>query len=129
MSNEMKFTNIEQQSLMVAGVCVPISECTGTGDYDALLREAIRVALRMDYESDDYDKLYDRIRDLMDAYLDSPEGQDPVRHLMARVVACIADVIPQSVRETLIANPGIHTDPQVIQRMHDSLFKGKLRTD
>ena len=36
----------DKQTPMVAGVCVPIDD--GAGDYDELLREALRVALRID---------------------------------------------------------------------------------
>jgi hypothetical protein len=97
MSN--KFTSYRQQSRMVAGVCVP------DDDYDALLREAVRVALRMGTNPtrDDWDDLYDRIRGLMDAYFHSPEGRGAdASMLMCRLAACIADVIPRSVRKTLI---------------------------
>jgi hypothetical protein len=54
---------------------VPISE--GVGDYDELLREAVRVALRkeMNPGCDDRDDLYECIRRLMDAYIPSPEGE------------------------------------------------------
>jgi hypothetical protein len=65
-------------------------------DYDEILREAIRVALRTNISADDdWDDLYTRIRQLMTAYIASPEGQgeDP-SVLMARLAACIADVVP-----------------------------------
>src|SRR5215471_9178137 len=59
--SKIKFSDYEaKQSRMVEGVCVPIF---GTvGDYDELLREAVRVALRMDMNPtrDDWDDLYDR---------------------------------------------------------------------
>jgi hypothetical protein len=85
---------------MVAGVCVPIYG--GGPDYDELLRESIRVALRMDTNPthDDFDDLYNRIRALMDAYLHSPEGQgEDVCTLMTRLAACVADVIPVEERK------------------------------
>ena len=46
-------------------------------DYDELLREAVRVALRMDVNParDDFDDLYGRIGRLMAAYIASPEGE------------------------------------------------------
>lgn len=74
--SKIRFANQTQQSRMVAGVCVPILD-DGSGDYDELLREAIRVALRMDTNPthDDWHDLYDRIRALMDAYIASPEGR------------------------------------------------------
>ena len=73
--SKMKFNNYQvTQSRVVEGVCVPISQ--GVGDYDELLREAVRVALRMDMSPsrDDWDDLYDRIRRLVSAYIASPEG-------------------------------------------------------
>jgi len=52
----MKFTGIQRQSRMVAGLCVP------DGDYDELLREALRVALGItDPCDDDFVERYDRI--------------------------------------------------------------------
>jgi hypothetical protein len=100
MSSKTKFTCYRQQSRVVAGVCVSIDQ-NGLADYDELLREAVRVALRMntDPTRDDWDDLYDRIRDLMDAYIHSPEGAgEDASTLMCRLAACIADVIPRSVR-------------------------------
>jgi hypothetical protein len=95
---KLRFTNYNQQSRMVAGVCVP------DGDYDELLREAVRIALRTDMNPthDDWDDLYDRIRGLMDAYIHSPEGagQD-TSALMSRLAACVADVVPLSVRRMM----------------------------
>jgi hypothetical protein len=93
--------NKTQQSRMVAGVSVRISD-DGAGDYDELLREAIRVALRMGTNPahDDWPELYDRIRELIDAYIRSPEGtcldgtEAPTSMLMCRLATCIADVIP-----------------------------------
>jgi len=74
--SKMKFSNYQaKQSRVVEGVCVPISH--GLGDYDELLREAVRVALRVDMNParDDWDNLYKRIRRLMAAYIASPEGE------------------------------------------------------
>jgi len=45
--SKMKFSNYQaKQSRIVEGVCVPISDAVG--DYDELLREAVRFALRRD---------------------------------------------------------------------------------
>src|SRR6516162_8733804 len=74
--SKMKFSNYQaKQSRVVEGVCVPISH--GLGDYDELLREAVRVALRMDVNParDDFEDLYERIGRLMAAYIASPEGE------------------------------------------------------
>jgi hypothetical protein len=71
---------------MVAGVCVP------DGDYDELLREAVRIALRWDRDGD---FPFDAIDEQIDAYIASPEGEGKsARTLMRRLVACISDVIP-----------------------------------
>jgi hypothetical protein len=94
-SDKMKLTeDVYRQSRMVAGVCLP------EGDYDAVLREALRIALGMDYdECNDYDERYARIRELMRAYVRSPEGEgEDAPTLMARLAACIADVIPAAKR-------------------------------
>ena len=93
--------NKTQQSRMVAGVSVAISD-DGTGDWDELLRESLRVGLRIDTNPacDDFDELYARIRELIDAYIRSPEGtcldgtEAPTSMLMCRLATCIADVIP-----------------------------------
>jgi hypothetical protein len=56
--SKIKFSSYQpKQSRIVEGVCVPISY--GLGDYDELLREAVRVALRMDMNParDDWDDL------------------------------------------------------------------------
>ena len=102
--SEMKFSNYQaKQSRIVEGVCVPISDAAG--DYDELLREAVRVALRMDMNParDDWDDLYDRIRRLIDAYVASPEGDgEEACTLMARLAACVADVIPMAIRKGLV---------------------------
>jgi hypothetical protein len=91
--------NIYAQSRMVEGVCVP------DGDYDELLREAVRVALRMD-DSDDWNVLYDRIRKLMDAYVASPEGVgEDAATLLSRLAACVSDVIPMAIRKGLVPEP------------------------
>ena len=83
---------------MVAGVA-----CRNNNgvDYDELLREALRVALRIDTdpENDNFDDLYTRIGDLMDAYVASPEGDDDPATLMTRLASCIADVIPLEERK------------------------------
>jgi hypothetical protein len=83
---------------MVEGVCVL------DGDYDELLREAVRVALRMDTTThDDWVFVYDRIRTLMAAYLASPEGVgEDACTLLSRLAACISDVIPLAVRKGLV---------------------------
>ena len=73
---KMKFSKYQAKlSRIVEGVCVPIFD--GLGYYDELLREAVRVALRVDTnpERDDWDDLYDRIKRLMAAYIASPEGE------------------------------------------------------
>ena len=56
--SKIKFSNYQaKHSRIVEGVCVPISD--GVGDYDELLREAARVALRkeMNPGCDDRDDL------------------------------------------------------------------------
>ena len=64
----MKFTGYRQH--MVAGVCLPIDHL-GFADHDELLREAVRVALRMDTDPKgaQWDDLYGRIGELVDTYL------------------------------------------------------------
>jgi hypothetical protein len=87
------------KSRMVEGACVP------DGDYDELLREAVRVALRMDVsqDCDDWHVLYDRIRTLMDAYVASPEGVgEDAATLLSRLAACISDVVPMASRKGLV---------------------------
>jgi hypothetical protein len=88
----MKFSHQWKQSRMIAGVPM----CHGVYDYDEILREAIRVALRTNISADDdWDDRYTRIRQLMTAYITSPEGQgEDSSVLMARLAACIADVVP-----------------------------------
>ena len=101
--SKMKFSYQWKQSRMVEGVCVPISH--GVGNYDELLREAVRVALRMDMNPalDDWDDLYERIRRLMATYIASPEGEgEDACTLMARLAACVADVIPMAIRKGLV---------------------------
>ena len=103
--------NKTQQSRMVAGVSVRISD-DGVGDYDELLREAIRVALRMDTNPayDDFSELYDRIRELIDAYIRSPEGASAGENetiLMCRLAACITDVIPVEERKQRLARTAL----------------------
>ena len=49
---------------------------------------------------DDFDELYARIKELINAYIDSPEGADePTAMLMCRLAACISDVIPMEERK------------------------------
>jgi hypothetical protein len=101
--SKMKFTNYQaKQTRVVEGVCMPI--CNGDCDYDELLREAVRVALRMNMNpiDDDYD-LCKRIERLMAAYIASPEGEgeDPCT-LMTRLAVSIADAIPVAVRKGLV---------------------------
>jgi hypothetical protein len=112
--SKMKFSHYQvEQSRIVEGVCVPI--CAGIADYDELLREAIRVAIRtdMDPARDDWDDLYDRIRRLIDAYIASPEGEgEEACTLMARLAACVADVIPMAIRKELVTTSSTGATPQ-----------------
>lgn len=81
---------------MVAGACVP------DGDYDELLREAMRIALGMDTNPtrDDTQDRYTRICELMVAYVHSAEGKGiDAPMLMARLACCITDVIPLAERK------------------------------
>jgi hypothetical protein len=83
------------ESRIVEGVCLPV--VGGHPDYDELLREALRVALRLDLKGDDWDAHYDRIRKLIDAYLSSPEGRgENVSNLMTRLASCAVDIIPMA---------------------------------
>jgi hypothetical protein len=106
--SKLRFSNYQaKQSRIVEGVCVPISD--GVGDYDELLREAVRVALRTDMNParDDWDDLYDHVRTLMAAYIASPEGEgEDACTLMARRAICVADVIPMAIRKGLIIQRG-----------------------
>jgi len=112
--SKMKFSNYQvKQSRIVEGVSVPISH--GVGDYDELLREAVRVALRMDINParDDWDDLYDRIWSLMAAYIASPEGEgEDACRLMTRLAACVADVIPMAIRKGLVTRSSTGATPQ-----------------
>jgi hypothetical protein len=95
---------------MIEGVSIPILH-GGHADFDELLREAVRVALRIDTSPprDDYDELHQRIRTLIRAYLASPEGKDEdPAVLMVRLAAGIADVVPLEDRKRLVsaANSG-----------------------
>jgi hypothetical protein len=112
--SKIKLTNYQaKQSRIVEGVCVPISN--GVGDYDELLREAVRVALRMDMNParDDWHDLYDRIRSLMAAYTASPEGEgEDACILMTRLAILVADVIPMTIREGLITPSSTGATPQ-----------------
>ena len=89
--------------ILVAGVACQINNGV---DYDELLREAVRIALRMDTdpEYDDFDERYTRIHELMEAYVHSPEGDDAPATLMTRLASCIADVIPLEERKRKCAN-------------------------
>jgi hypothetical protein len=112
--SKMKFSNYQvKQSRIVEGVCVPISH--GVGNYDELLREAVRVAIRMDMSpaGDDWDDLYERIRRLMAAYIASPEGEgEDTCTLMTRLAACVADVIPMAIRKGLVTPSSTGATPQ-----------------
>jgi hypothetical protein len=109
-----------EQYTMVAGVACRISNGI---DYDALLREALRVALRLDTdpENDNFDDIYNRIYELMDAYVHSPESDDLFdvvdrgdvdsgagckfcSTLMTRLASCVADVIPLEERKRKCTN-------------------------
>jgi hypothetical protein len=99
----------KKQSKMVAGVSVRLN-ANGLYDYDELLRESLRIALRIDTtEHDDFSELYGRIRQLMNAYISSPEGtcldgtEAPASMLMCRLAACISDVIPIEERKQRLA--------------------------
>ena len=111
---KMKFSNYQAKlSRIVEGVCVPIFD--GLGYYDELLREAVRVALRVDMnpERDDWDDLYDRIKRLMAAYIASPEGEgEDACRLMTRLAACVADVIPMAIRKGLVTRSSTGATPQ-----------------
>jgi hypothetical protein len=77
----------------------------GVADYDELLREVVRVALRIDMNPahDDWDDLYERIERLISAYIGSSEGEGEAScTLMARLAACVADVIPLAARRKLV---------------------------
>ena len=87
---------VHRQSHVVAGVCI------AEGDYDQLLCEALRVALgidtyllRDDWQREDTSERYDRILQLINAYIDSPEGREACAPmLMARLACSILDVVP-----------------------------------
>jgi hypothetical protein len=87
--SKMKFSSYQaKQSRIVEGVCV--ADC----DYDELLREAVRVALRkeMNPACDDWYDLDERIRRLMNAYIASPEGEgEDTCTLMTRLAASVAE--------------------------------------
>jgi hypothetical protein len=96
--SKKKFSSYHAQSRIVEGVCCD-------GDYDELLREAVRVALRIDLDSthDDWDDLYDRIGRLIGAYIEGPEGKDEdTCILMKRLAACVSDVIPLAIRRACL---------------------------
>jgi hypothetical protein len=96
---KMKFSDYP---VIVAGVRLPV--VGGHADFDELLREALRVGLRLDIDRDDeWDDVYDRIRELIDAYLASPEGEgEDASNLMTRLASCVADVIPTAARKGLL---------------------------
>jgi hypothetical protein len=101
--NDMNFTKYQKQSRVIEGVSVPI--VGGVADYDELLREVVRVALRIDMNPahDDWDDLYERIQRLISAYIASTEGEGEAScTLMARLAACVADVIPLAARRKLV---------------------------
>jgi hypothetical protein len=104
--SKMKFDpHTKKQSRMIEGVSCSIGY-GGVVDYDALLREAIRLALRMEAGAPDdgaWNDLQDRIQSLMDAYVASPEGagEDPAV-LLTRLAVNIADVIPETIRKELV---------------------------
>jgi hypothetical protein len=90
-----------KRSKMVAGVSVRLLD-DGDADYDELLREALRIALRIDTHPthDDFNVLHTRITELMDAYIHGPEGADvDTAFLMARLAVCLIDVIPLEERK------------------------------
>jgi len=116
--NKIKFHGIAiKQARIVEGVCVPLfDDGGGGGDYDELLREAVRVALRMDVSDarDDWDDLYDRIRKLMAAYIASPEGEgQDACTLMTRLASCVADVIPMAIRKGLVSTGATPQPPSL----------------
>jgi hypothetical protein len=111
---KLKFDTCHTQSRMVEGACVP------DGDYDELLREAVRLALRMDVsqDCDDWHVLYDRIRTLMDAYVASPDGVgEGAATLLSRFAACISDVIPLAIRK-------VCPSPQARKAKKCPIYKG-----
>jgi hypothetical protein len=82
------------------------------GNYDDLLREALRIALGIDTNPDndspdeDFNERYDRIRALMRDYVGSEEGKGmDASMLMTRLAICIIDVIDPETRKGLLANP------------------------
>jgi hypothetical protein len=96
--SKMKFSSYHAQSRIVEGVCLD-------GDDDELLREAVRVALRMDVDptNDDWDDLYGRIGRLIGAYIESPEGKGvDTCILMKRLAAFVSDVIPVAIRRACL---------------------------
>lgn len=96
----MKFTGMKRQSQMVEGVCVP------DGDYDELLREALRIALGIiDPCSGDFEERHARIHQLMCAYIrcDCEEGEEiDAPTLMARLAVNISAVIPLAERKAIL---------------------------
>jgi len=95
---------VKDEDLKVEPVPEPLA--SGVEDYDELLRDAVRLALRIDASDaalDGWDNLYDRIRGLMAAYVASPEGEgEDAETLMTRLAASVADVIPTAIRKQLV---------------------------
>jgi hypothetical protein len=85
----MKLTGNTSAKQVVEGVCVI------DGDYDELLREALRVVMGIDtfHGRDDFSERYGRIIALMRAYVTNPEGNDAPT-MIARLAVGIIDVIP-----------------------------------
>jgi hypothetical protein len=94
---KMRFANPQKQSRMIEGVSVAIGH-DGIPDYDDLLREALRIALRTDMNPthDDWDDIYDRIRG--GRLHPQPGGRGPGR---MHLDDSLADVIPMAVRKRL----------------------------
>jgi hypothetical protein len=65
---------MKPQQCMLAGVSLPVDD-HGVADYDELLREALRSALRIENEGDAFRVLHGRITQLVDAYIGSPAGR------------------------------------------------------
>ena len=96
-SNERNKT---QQSRIVAGVSVRSPMTVPAIMTNCFGRRSRRTADRHQSGIDDFSEHYDRISELIDAYIHSPEGtcldgtEAPTSMLMCRLATCIADVIP-----------------------------------
>ena len=96
--------------LMIAGVCVRLDKC-GLYDYDELLREGLRLGLRIDTNpaQDDFHLLHTRIAELMQPYVDCELGAPPpvepadISRLMAMLAVTVSDVIPLEQRKRWLA--------------------------